>query len=181
MLKVDDTVFILVDVQGKLAQLMYQKESLFKNLQILVKAMQVMDIPVVWVEQVPEKMGPTIPELTTLLDGQTSVPKSSFSCWGEPKFREKLATINRPNILMAGIETHVCIYQTARDLLNEGRHVEVVADAVSSRTLPNIKIGMDRIKACGADITSTEMVLLELLGSANNPLFKDVLACILGR
>ena len=181
MLKIDDTVFVLVDVQGKLAQLMYEKESLFNNLQILVKAMQVLNIPIVWVEQVPEKMGPTIPELTALLNGQTPIPKSSFSCNGEPKFQERLAKINRPNILLAGIETHVCIYQTARDFINEGHHVEVVADAVSSRTLRNREIGMDRVKACGANLTSTEMVLLELLGSANNPLFKDVLACILGK
>ena len=181
MLKIDDTVFVLVDVQGKLAQLMYEKKPLFDNLQILVKAMQVMDIPIVWVEQVPEKMGATIPELTALLDTKTPIPKSSFSCWGEPEFQKRLAATGRPNILLAGIETHVCIYQTVRDLINEDHYVEVVADAVSSRTLRNREIGIDRIKACGAGVTSTEMILLELLGSADHPLFKNVLACILGK
>lgn len=174
MLKLDETCFILVDVQGNLAQSMDRKEQLFKNLAILIKGMTKLEIPILWMEQIPEKLGPTLTELSELLPHVNPISKSSFSCCGSAPFKEALAKVNRKQVIIAGIETHICVYQTTVDLLNMGYHVEVVSDAVSSRTFENKTIGLERIKNAGANQTSTEMVLFELLQNAKHPKFKEI-------
>lgn len=178
MFTVDNTVFILIDVQGNLAQAMYEKEELFSNLQKLISGMRVLDVPVIWMEQVPERMGPTIPELTPLLEGNTPISKASFSCCGVEAFESRLAETGRKQVLIAGIEAHVCVYQTALDLLDKGYAVEVVADAVSSRVRSNKEAGLAKAKDSGAALTTTEMILLELLRGADHPRFKDILKLI---
>lgn len=178
MFTIDNTVFVLIDVQGKLAQAMYGKEELFKNLSILIRGMHILDIPIVWLEQVPERLGPTIPELKELLDRETPISKCSFSCCGADAFGPQLEQTGRKQVLIAGIETHVCVYQTAADLLAGGYAVEVVADAVSSRTLANKLAGLNRAQSCGAGTSSTEMILMELLRSADHPRFREILKLI---
>jgi len=174
MLKIKDACFVLVDVQGKLAQSMDQKEQLFENLIILIKGMKKLNIPMLWMEQIPEKLGPTLPEFSELLTHIKPFWKSSFSGCGSAPFREALVELNRKQVIIAGIETHICVYQTTVDLLDLGYHVEVVCDAVSSRTLDNKSIGLKRIKNAGANQTSTEMVLFELLKNADHPEFKEI-------
>jgi nicotinamidase-related amidase len=178
MLKTDDSAFVLIDVQGKLAQLMHEKDSLFSSLVKLIKGITILDIPVIWMEQIPEKMGPTIPELSDLLDDLSPISKTAFSCAGHQGFLDQLKALGRSNIILAGIETHVCMYQTARDLRDADYHVEVVADATSSRTASNREIGLQRIRECGAHLTSVEMLLMELLSDASDPRFKEVLKVI---
>lgn len=178
MFTIDNTVFVLIDVQGNLAQAMYDKENLFANLQKLVSGMRVLDVPLIWLEQVPERMGPTIPELTALLEGETPISKCSFSCCGAPEFEQKLADIGKKQVVVAGIEAHVCVYQTALDLVDRGYTVEVVADAVSSRVLSNKEAGLAKVKDKGAGVTTTEMILLELLRGADHPRFKDILKIV---
>jgi len=174
MLKIDNTALAIIDVQGKLASLVHHKEQLYRNLQILIQGAKILQIPVWWLEQYPEGLGPTIPEIADLLTGQEPLPKLYFSACGQELFREELRASGRRQILLAGIEIHVCVYQTSRDLLDQGFHVEVVRDAVSSRTPENKQIGLERISREGAAITSVEMVLFELLRTAAVPQFKQI-------
>lgn len=175
MLTIDNTALIVIDVQGKLAQLMFQKEELFANLEKIIKGAQVLELPIIWTEQVPEKLGPTTPEIAELLlDSVQPISKASFSCWGVQPFKTALEQLNRRQILVAGIETHICVYQTTLDLLAQGYEVHLVADAVSSRTAANRQIGLNRIKEAGATLTSTEMALFELLRVAEGDKFKQI-------
>jgi nicotinamidase-related amidase len=174
MLKIENSCLVVVDIQGRLAQLMHDKETLFKNAQILVQAAKILDIPILWCQQVPEALGPTIPEIAELLNGDEPINKAFFSCAGEAKFKEQLKTIGRSQVILCGIETHVCVWQTASDLLTEGLTVDVITDAVSSRTLENKNIGLNRMQAAGANLSSTEMALFELLQTAKHPEFKKI-------
>jgi nicotinamidase-related amidase len=174
MLKPQNTVLVVVDVQGKLAQRMHEKEALFANLQRLIQGIRVLEVPVIWLEQNPKGLGPTIPEVAALLPDGQPIPKFSFSCCGNAAFRRALREAKRANVLLCGIETHVCIYQTALDLLDLGYGVHVVADAVSSRTAENRRIALNRMRDAGVWITSTEMALFELLRTAKAPQFKAI-------
>jgi len=174
MLDIQQCCLTVVDVQGKLAQLMHSKEVLFKNIQILVQAAKILDIPILWCQQCPDALGPTIPELAELLEGNEPINKAAFSCCGEEQFNARLKDLARKQVLLCGIETHVCIYQTAIDLLRQDFEVEVIADAVSSRALENKQIALNRMTSEGAKITCTETVLFELLKTAEHPKFRQI-------
>jgi nicotinamidase-related amidase len=174
MLKPESTVLIVIDVQGKLAQIMYERDALFGALATLIKGMQLLGVPIVLTEQVPEKLGPTVPEVRELLPDADSISKYAFSCMREPRFREKLEHLSNRNVILAGIEAHVCVYQTSRDLLDEGYHVEVVSDAVSSRSAENRSIGLRRMRSEGAHVTSVEMLLFELQELATGDVFRKL-------
>jgi nicotinamidase-related amidase len=171
----EDTALVLVDVQGKLAQSMHNKKDLFENLKKMVKGAQVLGIPILWAEQNPDGLGPTMPEIAELLTNQSPVSKLSFSCCGSDQFLKDLAAVNRKNILIVGIEAHVCVYQTAADLVNLNYDVQVVADAVASRTAENKQIGLEKSKDAGASLTSTETALFELLKEAKGDKFKEII------
>ena len=174
MLQVHDCSLVLVDVQGKLAQLMVDKESLLKNLRILIQSVKILEVPILWCQQVPAALGPTVPEIAELLTDDTPIDKASFSCAGHDPFVVQLEALKRRHVLICGIETHVCVYQTAMDLLERDLTVTVIADAVSSRTAQNRQIGLDRLAAEGATLASTEMALFELLRTAEHPQFKQI-------
>ncbi|MBN1556806.1 MAG: hydrolase [Lentisphaerae bacterium] len=178
MLNVSDTLLLFVDVQGKLARLMHDRDILFDNLGRLIDGVRALDIPIVWLEQNPEKMGPTVPELAGRLEGLAPIPKMSFGCGGEPACLAAVERAGRRHVLIAGIETHVCVYQSALDLRDRGYTVHVAADAVSSRAGANKTLALDRMSAEGIRLTSVEMALLELLGTAAHPAFRDVLRII---
>ena len=174
MLRPDSTALILIDIQGKLASLMHQREQLYRNLEILIKGVQVLDLPILWLEQYPQGLGPTIPEVAGLLEGGQPLAKVCFSACGLPEFMQVLRTSGRRRVLLAGIEAHICVYQTCDDLLDQGYQVEVVADAVSSRTPENKQIGLNRMAQVGAVLTSVEMALFELLRAAGTSQFKEI-------
>ncbi|MCJ7729875.1 MAG: hydrolase [Sedimentisphaerales bacterium] len=174
MLNEKDCCLLVVDVQGKLAGLMHDKDNLFKNIRILIQSAKILDIPILWCQQVPSALGPTVPEIAELLGGCEPINKSSFSCCGFEEFNSKLEELGRKQVLLCGIETHVCVYQTAVDLIERDYEVDVIADAVSSRTLDNKQIGLNRIAAEGARISSTELALFEILKSADHPQFKQI-------
>ncbi len=178
MLKTNNTVLVLIDIQGKLASLMHDKETLYANVQTLIKGAQILGLPILWLEQYPKGLGPTIPEISELLQGQEPLAKTCFSAYGLEEFRQALGKTRRRQILLAGIETHICVYQTARDLLDSGFYVEAVADAVSSRTAQNNAIGLEKMLHCGAQITSVEMCLFELLQKAGRAQFKEIAALV---
>jgi len=178
MITTEDTALILVDVQGNLAQSMHNKEGLSENLKRMVKGAQLLGLPILWTEQNPDGLGPTMPEIVELLPNQNPVSKFSFSCCGSEQFMKELKALNRQNILIVGIEAHVCVYQTAADLVNLNYDVQVVADAVASRTLENKQIGLEKNKEAGAGITSTEIALFELLKIAKGDKFKEIIKIV---
>ena len=175
MLSIDRALLMIVDVQGKLAQLMPERDSLFRNLQILIRGAQILELPIVWLEQNPAGLGPTVPEIANLLTAQRPIPKMSFSACGAPDAVQALRASGRSQILLAGIEAHVCIYLTASDLLAQGYQVEVIADAVASRSAENKQVGLDKMAALQAGISCTETALFELLGRAEGQRFKEII------
>ncbi|MBN1880475.1 hydrolase [bacterium] len=178
ILKSSEAVLIVIDVQGKLAEIMYDKHLLFDNLRRLVQGMKVLNIPIIWMEQNPLGLGPTAPPVAELLTGTDRIVKNSFSCCGEPSFNHSLNELGRKQILLTGIETHICVYQTARDLIAGGYLVYVVTDAVSSRTCANRDLGIQRMIDLGVSRTGTEMALFELLGDAEGENFRKILRII---
>lgn len=174
----DDAVLVVIDVQGKLAQLMDHKTELFKNLRIMVQGAQALSVPILVTEQYPQGMGSTIPEVSALLPGATPISKTSFSCCGADGFNAALRPLNRRQVMLTGIEAHICVQQTAQDLVRSGYEVHVVADAVSSRTSENKRIGLEKMRHAGVVITSTETALYELLKAAEGPQFKQVLKLV---
>ncbi len=178
MLTTANSVLIVVDVQGRLAQLMHDKENLFANIGRMIKGAQLLGVPILWTEQYPEGLGATIPELAQLMAESQPLVKDTFSCCGDNKFAGALKSTGRRQVLLTGIETHVCVYQTARDLLADGFGVELIADAVSSRTAANKELGIARMKDLGAGVMSTEMALFELLQVAKGDKFKEVLRIV---
>jgi nicotinamidase-related amidase len=178
MLVLDDTLLLVIDVQGNLAQAMHGKDVLFKNLGKIIGGFQILGLPVIVTEQIPQKLGPTIPEIAALFDPFEPIPKASFSCCGEDRFMKELKATDRSQVLLAGIEAHVCVYQTAVDLLKLGYEVQVVADCVSSRTGENRSIGVERMQHEGAKLTSAEMALFELLKVAEGEKFRKIIKVV---
>jgi len=178
MLRREKAVVALMDVQGNLAHAMHRREQLFQNIRRMVQGATILGLPILWTEQTPDKLGRTVPEIAELLPDIHPMPKASFSCCGCAAFMEGLQALGRYEVLLTGIEAHVCVYQTAVDLLARQCRVDVVADAVSSRTADNRAIGLQRMSACGAGITSTETALFELLRTGDAPEFRQILSLI---
>jgi hypothetical protein len=178
MLMLEKTALIIIDVQDKLAQLMHRKEALFESLQKIIKGAQILEIPILWLEQNPEGLGPTIPEVADLLSNAEPISKLSFSACRNDRFMRALKALNRKEILITGIEAHVCVYQTAVDLVNLGYEVQVVADAVSSRTIENKDVGLQKMRDNGVSLTSAETALFELLKVAEGKQFKEILKVV---
>ena len=178
MLKRNDAVLVCIDVQGKLHELMHEKGSFDANLERLIRCALLLEIPVVGTEQLPEKLGPTSEPFQSLLSAAAMVSKSAFSCCGEPSFMEVLRSTGGRQAILCGIEAHVCVYQTALDLLAEGMDVWVAADAVSSRLPENKALALEAMRGAGAVILPTESILFALLRDAADPQFREVLGLV---
>jgi len=178
MIKHNDCIFVLVDVQEKFVPAIHHYAEIEKNIQNLMRGLNILNIPILVTEQNPAKLGSTASVLADLVTDMQPISKMTFSCYGEEKFKNALIESGKKQVILAGIETHVCIYQTARDLVVNGYYVEVVADAVSSRTFQNRELGLEKIKQSGAQTTSGEMLLMDLLVSADKPEFKEILKII---
>lgn len=174
MFSTDTTVLVLIDIQGKLWNVMFEKEALLDNLQKLVKGIRLLGVPALLTEQNPRGLGPTVPELTQLLPETQPLPKFCFSCWQDSGFHAALAALNRKQVLVCGIEAHICVYQTVLELLKNGYEVQVLVDGVSSRTAKNRDTALTRVQSEGAKLTTVEMALFELLGTAESPSFKEL-------
>lgn len=174
MLHEETSLLIVIDIQGNLARAAADRELLFESTRKLIQGAKVFSLPIIVTEQIPEKLGSTIPEVAELLEGITRIPKETFSCCDNAAFMEAFNKANRKQILLCGIESHICVYQTALDLLNMECEVHIVADAVSSRTAKNREIGISKMISAGAFLTSTETVLFELLKTARSDKFKDI-------
>lgn len=169
-----DCVITLIDVQGKLAEAMHGRQGLVRHLRILLEGAKILGVPIFWLEQYPKGLGPTVPEIVEVLDGLEPIEKTCFSACGSEPYQQALRDSGAKTVVLAGIESHVCVYQTARDLLRAEYAVEVVADAVSSRSADNRAAGLQRMAACGAGTTTVEMLLFEWLQKAGSDEFKAI-------
>lgn len=177
MLTVDNCLLLVIDMQERLMPMMSEKTELIKNAIGMIKGAQILGLPIIATEQAPAKIGRTINEIAELLKSKP-IEKITFSCCADAAFMQALGAVDRKQILVIGIETHVCVYQTVQDLVNLGYDVQVVSDAVSSRTEKNKLIGLQRIREVGAGTTGTETALCELLRVANGEKFKGILNLI---
>lgn len=178
MFEIDKTIMLLIDVQGQLSQLMHEKDKLFHSLGIIIQGMKILDVPIIWMEQIPKNLGPTTESISKYMTGQQPVEKFSFSCCNEPKFMEQFKKQGRTQVLLTGIETHICVFQTGYDLINQNCQVQVVTDCVSSRTSENKAVGIQRLIQCGGQVTSVEMVFFELMRAAKGDKFKQIVKLI---
>jgi nicotinamidase-related amidase len=174
VLDVDSSVLLVIDVQEKLFRAISEKEKLLDNLQRLIKGIKVLEVPILLTEQYPQGLGPTIKEIASLLTEIRPIPKTSFSCCGDGAFLKELEELDRRQFLLAGIESHVCVYQTAADLTSSGYEVYAVSDAIGSRTGENREMGLKMMERLGVNPTSTEAVLFELLKVAEGDRFKAI-------
>ncbi len=178
----EDCALLVVDVQEKLIHTIAKAEEVIANIAALIRIARLFELPIVLSEQ--EKLGPTVPELRELLEqggAYNPISKQSFSCCGNEAFREALEKTRRKHLLITGIEGHICVGQTALDLLANDYHVQVVADAVSSHSRQDYQLAIKRLAKAGAVITSSETLIYELTASAGLPLFKEVLAIVKDR
>ena len=177
MLTKEDTVLVLIDIQGKLAKIVDDSEFVIDNIVRVVKGANVLELPILWLEQYPKGLGPTVEEIANEIDG-IPIEKITFSAYDNEEFVQKLEATGRKKVLLAGIETHICVYQTAAHLLAKGYEVEVLADCVSSRTAENREVGIEKMMQLGAKITSVEMALMEIQVIAKGDAFKAISAII---
>lgn len=174
MLNNNNTALILIDVQGKLAKIVHESEQILQNIDNLIQGVQMLNMPIIWMEQYPEGLGPTVDEIKQHLPTETPIAKKVFSACQSNMFQKQVNELNVENFLIVGIEAHICVYQTVLELIQDGKNVEVVVDAISSRTVQNKNIAIEKMKQLGAGVTSVEMVLFELLRTADHPAFKEI-------
>jgi nicotinamidase-related amidase len=171
----ENALLLVVDVQERLFKAMPEEgqPQLLKNLDILVKAARTLKVPVVASEQYPKGLGPTVLSLRESLP-KPPLEKLEFSCAGNQAIANAIQATGRRQVLVAGMETHVCVYQTVRDLASRGFTVFVPRDAVISRTVENKAAGLSLCEKAGAVLTSTEASVFDLLGKAGTPEFKEI-------
>ncbi len=173
---------LVVDIQEKLLPPIFQKDQLVRNSKLLIRVASVLKIPAVISTQYAKGLGETVPEIASLLPETEAIDKDQFSCFGSDHFCALLKRLpgKRNTLLLCGMESHICVMQTALAALREGYLVHVASDAVSSRTEWNWKIGLERMRAAGAVISSTEMMIYELIRSSSSPAFKEMLPHLKG-
>jgi nicotinamidase-related amidase len=176
-LELDRCALLVVDIQEKLLPPIFQKDQLIKNSQLLIRLAGILKIPALMTTQYAKGLGNTVSEIASLLPETQAIDKQMFSCFGSDVFCSMLKRLpgNRNTVLLCGMESHICVTQTALAALREGYIVHVASDAISSRTEWNWKIGLERMRAGGAVISSTEMIIYELLRSSEAPAFKELL------
>jgi nicotinamidase-related amidase len=181
-LEADRCALIVVDIQKKLLPPIFQKDQLVRNAKLLIRAAGILKIPAIVSTQYAKGLGGTVPEIASLLPETEAIDKKLFSCFGSDVFCTLLKRLpgNRNTLLLCSMESHICVMQTALAALREGYLVHIASDAVSSRTEWNWKVGLDRMRAAGAVISSTEMMIYELMRSSSSPAFKELLPHLKG-
>lgn len=178
MLDRTNTGLVIVDVQGKLASLVHDSDTLIANCAKLIQGAQLLGLPIVWLEQNPEKLGPTVDYVRQLLKEVTPISKFTFNGCGEPEFVEAVRQANVENFLLCGIEAHICVYQTALALAQRDYDVHLVTDCISSRLEQNKHLSVRKLLNKGIDITCLEMCLYELVKDCRSDEFRSILKLI---
>ena len=175
-LRPEECALAVIDIQEKLLPPIFEKERLVRNAQLLIRLADLLGLPIIVSTQYAKGLGQIVEEISSLLPQVKTVDKLEFGCFGNGEYCSTVAGLaNRNTLLLCGMESHICVMQTALGALNQGLNVHVAADAVSSRTELNWKIGLNRMQAAGAVISSTEMMIYELLGKSGTPAFKEML------
>ena len=170
----EKSALLLIDIQEKILAVMHDKEKVISNSLKLIKGFKALNIPIFYTEQYPKGLGSTAEPLLTELEGLSAIQKMSFSCSGAGNFFTRLIDNNVSQVVIAGIESHVCVQQTALDLIANGFQVDITADAVSSRNEIDYKFALERMRSHRVEITTTEAVLFELLNVCGTDEFKEI-------
>ena len=177
LIRAADSVLVVIDMQDRLVPAMQAPARTIRNTKTLLAGASEMNVPVLMTEQYPEGLGTTVKDLPPP-KGALVLPKMHFSCMEDPDFASAFRGLGRRQAVLAGMEAHICVVQTAASLIEEGFEVFVVSDATASRTLDSERACAERLSAIGAGIVTTEMVVFEWLGRAGTPAFKKMLAYI---
>jgi nicotinamidase-related amidase len=170
----DRTAALIIDIQERLYPYIFENEKLTKNVSRLIEGLKIIGITIFVTEQYVKGLGPTIEPVTAILGNHPRIEKMSFSCCDESRVMEGIATSGKVNIIIAGIESHVCVLQTTIDLIHNGYHPVVVEDCVSSRSENDKRIAIERMREEGAIITTCESILFELLRFSGSEQFKGI-------
>lgn len=168
------SALLVIDIQERILPVIFEHERVINNSIKLIKGFKTLDLPVYYTEQYPKGLGPTAALVKEALEDAKAIEKMSFSCSGAPGLFDELKNKNIEQVILCGVESHVCVMQTALDLLANDFQVHVAADAVSSRREFDFKIALNRMQSNGAEITLTESVLFELLEVCGTDSFKTI-------
>lgn len=173
MFNAKETAVICIDIQEKLVNMLKNSAEIAQNSTKLMKAAAILEIDTIITEQYPKGLGSTIEEIKNIKNFKT-IEKTSFSALQTEEFKNEFEKINAKNVVIFGIETHICVYQTVIDLLEKGYSVYVISDCSSSRAVFNHKTALELMKQKGANITTLEIVLFDFLKSSKHPNFKEI-------
>ena len=177
LLRVDDAVLVVIDMQEPFVRHLFAPERVIRNVCMLLEGAKALELPVIATTQYAERMGGILPQVQERLGAAPVLDKMTFSCWDEP-FRQEIARSGRRQVILCGAEAHICVSQTAHDLLAAGYQVHVVEEAVSSRSDTNERLGLAKMRQSGVIPASVESALYEMLGRAGTPAFKEILKII---
>lgn len=169
-----DSILLIIDVQEKLSKVMKVKDDVVKNCLHLIELAKTYNIPILVTEQYPKGLGQTLEEIRDALPSYNPIEKLSFNCCEEPLFLERIKDVNKKNVIIVGMETHICILQTCIGLLKMGLNIHIVKDAVCSRFKENWKTGIELMRDAGAVITCTETILFQVLKIAGTEEFRAI-------
>ena len=175
LLNRENTGLLIIDVQEKLMEVMGRKEGIMQNIIKLLHLSELFKLPLILTEQYPRWLGPTLKEIQDLLPDYDPITKMHFNCCDVDAFNERLEGERLQNVIVTGVESHICVFQTCACLLQRGYAVHVPQDAVDSRTDDNWRVGLELLREAGAFITSTETVIYQIMGKAGTKEFKKML------
>lgn len=178
LIRSNDSALVVVDMQERLVPAMQAPARTIRNARLLLRAARLTGVPALLTEQYPQGLGHTIPEITAEAEGVQVMPKIHFSCMEDEGFETAFKGLGRSQVVLSGMEAHICVVQTAASMVEAGYQVFVVSDATASRTMESERACLQRLNAAGVGVVTTEMVIYEWLGKAGTPAFKEMLALV---
>ena len=178
ILKKETTALLIIDLQERILPVIRNYENVIENTIKLIRGFKSLQLPIYFTEQYPKGLGPTSQRVLSELEGYSAKNKMSFSCFGAENLFDELHKKRLTQLVVCGVESHVCVQQTVLDLIANDFQVDVAADAVSSRKEIDYNIALDRMRTLGAEITTTESILFELLEVCGTPEFKEILKIV---
>ena len=174
LLSIETSTLLIIDIQEKILPVIHQNETVVENTIKLIKGFRVLGLPIYYTEQYPKGLGETVSLIKDELESKEPVQKLSFSCSGAVELFDDLKRRNFSQVVVCGIETHVCVQQTVLDLLANEFQVNIAADAVSSRRIKDYEIALSRMEKSGAEVTTSEAILFELLNVCGTDEFRQI-------
>lgn len=178
LIRASDSVLVIIDMQERLVPAMQAPARTLRNAKLLLQAAKACEVPAVLTEQYPQGLGSTVADIAKVAGDATVIEKLHFSCMEDEGFKKSFTAMNRKQAVLAGMEAHICVVQTAASLIEKNYEVFVVSDATASRTTESEQACLTRLNASGVNVVTTEMVIFEWLGKAGTPAFKSLLPLI---